>query len=210
MSTITTKTHTNTDTMLAEIGQHHADMQRDYAAMLDYRDTPGSWTQRQKGAYEERRNRYPQFFVLCGTLSEQITKAVAMLATMTPQRDRMRAAKATIEQMIKDAPDYREIVDSRASTAEWARQNGLSAALVTIDRGCEYFGGAPALPGPLRALLTDICPHCGDAKLKWFGPLEPLEEAIVEAERQLSLVPGSIAALREGMKTHLTVEPILS
>lgn len=204
MTTATRESTTpTTDALLADIQRTHAEIQKTLNAMLDPLDIPGSWTERQKGADRERRVRLAQHVTWANTLTEQLAKAAGTRAALTPGRDRLWAAQVTIEKQIADAPDYREIADARASTAEWARQNELAASLTAIKRGVEYFNGQPALPGPLRELLTDVCAHCGHAELKWPGPLGPLEEDVEKAEALIATGSASLASLVANVKPWL-------
>lgn len=200
-----TKTDPTPAELLARLQTTRAEMQQALDAMLDPRDTPGSWTQRQKDAYEECRHRLPQHIGLCSTLMEQLTKAVATRAARLPERDRLLAAKAAIEQMIKDAPDWRTVADNRARDAEYDRQRWLADSLTAIQHGVPYHAntGQPALPIPLRALLTDTCASCGHEMLKWQGPLGPLDEEIEKAEAVIATGPASLASLRASVTPYL-------
>ena len=206
MTTATKEPKTpTTDALLADIQKTRADIQRAYDAMLDPRDTPGSWTQRQKDTYEERRYRLPQHLSVCNTLTEQLTTAIATRARCVPARDRLLAAKAAIEQLITDAPDPERITDARAQQEEYNRQRWLAESLPAIQRGVGIWPntGQPMLPIPLRAELTETCRHCGHTELKWLGPLPGLEEEIAEADRVITLTPGRLAALRAEVQPYL-------
>ena len=50
----------------------------------------------------------------------------------------------------------------------------------TLKTGCEYFGGVPALPAPLREALTSVCPTCSHETLYWRGSIPALEAEIAE------------------------------
>jgi hypothetical protein len=201
--TTATKTPT-TDALLAEIGALHTEIRQTTDALPNMLDLP-PMTERQRNTEIERRYRLPQHLMVCSTLAEQITKAIATRAVRLPQRDRLLAAKAAIEQQIKDAPDWRDVADSRARDAEYNRQRWLADSLPAIQRGVGIYPntGQPALPGPLREALTDVCPHCGEAKLKWNGPLPELEEAIAEAEKVIAAGPASLASIRASVAPWL-------
>lgn len=202
-ATMETKTPT-TDAVLADIQKVRAEAQRAFAAMLDFKDTPGQWTARQKETYEERRVRLPQHIVLLASLAERLTKAVATRDALTLKRDRLRAAKAAIEQLIKDAPDAERIADARERLTEENRQRWLADSLTALQRGVgTHPNGAPMLPIPLRALLTDTCASCGHAELTWTGPLPGLEDEIAKAEQAIAAGPSSLASLRASIKPHL-------
>jgi hypothetical protein len=188
---------TTTDTLQAEIRKTIAEWQRTIAALPDLLDLPGSLSDRQKGVERERRVRLQQHLTSLTDVSEQLTAAATTRATVTPQRDRLRAARSTIEKQIEDAPD------------QWERQEELRASLTAIDRGVGYFNARPALPAPLRALLTDTCTSCGHSELSWSGPLPDLEDKVAEAERQIALAPGSLASLRQSIQPWLG-EPVTS
>jgi hypothetical protein len=192
----------NTDELLIEIRKTHVELQAAFAALPSMLDLPGNLTERQRGVEIDRRARLPQYIVSCGSLIEQLTKAVATLVTRTPQRDRLRAAKAAIEKQIAEAVDWRTLT-GRARDQEWARQNVLTSSLTAIERGVEYFGGQPALPAALRSLLTDTCGQCGHTTLAWSGPLPDLEQEIAKAESTLALIPSSLASLRSSVAPYL-------
>jgi hypothetical protein len=56
--------------------------------------------------------------------------------------------------------------DARERNQEWGRQELLKESLKKLHTGVEYFNGAPALPNPLRVLLTDTCATCGHTTLR--------------------------------------------
>jgi len=123
-------------------------------------------------------------------------------------RDRLLAAKATIEEQTAAAPDHRLIADSHLRDKEWGRQEALAASLRAIQDGVEYLNGAPCLPGPLRALLTDTCPHCGDVKLSWQGPLPAVEKKIAESAGRIAEQQAQLASLMQTAEALLAAEPI--
>lgn len=189
--------------LLSEVHQERAAIEKALAAMLDPLDIPGSWTERQRLAEAERRVRLPQHVTALNTLAGQVTKAFATRDALRPQADRLIAAGTTIEQLIADAPDVNGIADRREQTHQWARQNMLRASLTAIERGVEYFNGHPALPDPLRELLTDTCATCGHAEVLWPGPLGLLEEKIEKAEQVIASAAGTLASIRESAKQWL-------
>ncbi len=84
----------------------------------------------------------------------------------------------------------------------------MAASLTAIKRGVEYFQGQPALPHPLRELLTDTCSACGHAELQWPGALPELEGEIEKAEALIATGPASLASLRTNVKPWLAaVQP---
>jgi hypothetical protein len=90
--------------------------------------------------------------------------------------------------------------DSRERGTQWVYQPSLLASKTALHHGVEYFNGQPALPMPLRELLTDTCAHCGHAMLHWIRSIDALERevasldsTIVERQRNLD---SHMAALR--------------
>jgi hypothetical protein len=193
----------DTDALLADISKTLKEWRRVAAALPDLLDLPGSLTERQKGHERERRLRLQQHLSALTGVAEQVTAAVATRAKALPVRDRMRTVEAAIEEQLDAAVDYRTIADRRERDREWERQEALRASLTAIDRGVEYFNARPALPAPLRALLTDTCAHCGHSELTWDGALPDLEAKVAEAERQIALAPGSLASLRQSVAPWL-------
>lgn len=189
------------DKLLTEFRQIQTEMDFALANMLDSRDVPGAWTERQKDAYEFTRRQLRLHSNANRTLIAQLDTAVRTRATVLPKVERLLAAKVRIETLIAEAPDYQTIVDDRASKAEWARQNGLTASLAAIQRGVEYFNGQPALPQPLRELLTEICPHAdcphgGAEKIQWPGALSLLQEELDRADAVIATAPQKLALLK--------------
>ena len=122
--TATTEIVTN-DALRVDIQQTRAEMQHVFETLLDPLDLPGSWTERQRRADQDRRVKLLQHIGWADTLLGQLDKAVASLLARVAERDRLRAAQATIAQQLKDAPQWQTIADHRARDTEWARQNGL-------------------------------------------------------------------------------------
>lgn len=202
--TATTLDTISTDTLLADIAALRNESQSTLAAMLDPLDLPGSMTEREKQHDRERRVRLQQHISWCNKVAEQLAKAATTCATLTPARDRLLSARATIAQQFEEAPDHRTIVDARAQRHEWERQNALAASLTAIARGVEYFNGHPALPTPLRELLTDVCPHCNHGELLWLGPLSELEGKIAKAKAVIAAAPNTLASIRASVAPWLT------
>ena len=191
------------DALLAEIRQTHHDLQRAFAALPDMMDLPGTLTERQKGVEHQRRVRLPQNIAHAARLADQLAKAISTITTLTPHRDRLLAAQQAIEQMHDSAPDVNTIADRREQTAEWTQQNGLRASLTAIEHGCEWFNGVPALPEPLRGLLTDTCSACGHVTYAWTGPLPDLEQKIADAEATIAGMPHALTSLRASAEAWL-------
>lgn len=174
---MTTKKHSPEDVRAA--------LQKARAEMLDPMDLPRTWTSRQVNEHEERAR-------LLALHDHGIAHQMSMLADASRRRsslqadlDRLRAAEKTIDQQIAAAADWRTIVDPRARDAEWARQQTLPAAKRALHSGVEYFNGHPALPEPLRGLLTDTCASCGHAEVLWPGPISLLEAEIASLTTQI-------------------------
>ena len=190
--------------LLSDIASARAEIQKAIAALLDPLDVPGSWTERMKMHDRDRRVRLPQHVALLNNLQEKLSKAIAVRDSLTPQRDRMLAVQATIKQLLEDAPDHNLIVDRRESTHAWAQQNALRASIRAIEQGVESFAGQPALPVPLRELLSDTCASCGHVTVMWSAPLPTLEEKVDKAEQVIASAPASLASIRKSVAPWLT------
>ena len=70
------------------------------------------------------------------------------------------------------------------------------ASKTALHRGVEFFNEQPALPVPLRELLTDTCATCGHAALHWLDTIDTLEQRIMELDQQ-------IAAHQQKLDVHL-------
>lgn len=197
---MTTDTTINADTVLA-------DLQKTRAVMLDPMDMPGDWTPRQRAAYETRRATLDANIIGMRNTSALLVDPTARRDTLARDRDRLRVVQAAIEQQIKEAPDSRLIVDAREREKEWARQQALSASLTALQRGVEYFNGHPAIPSPLRALLTDTCATCGHASFEWPGPLSFLDQEIATLDKTLSELQGRLESCLKSAAT-LLAEPV--
>lgn len=189
-----------TDAMLADLQQTCEALQQAHDAMIDPLDAPRTWTQRQLNAYEAHRAQLLQYVNACNNFVWPLDKPRAQLVVCVPARDRLRPVKAQIEQQIADAPDWRTVADPSERDREADRQRGLGDSLVAIERGVGYHAntGEPALPGPLRKLLTPpACVTCGHVpRVAWVGPLPELEAAIAQAEK-------TIAEVHEGIRGHI-------
>ena len=161
-----------------------ADLRTRLAAMIDPLDIPRSWTQRQLNVYEERRQRLGH--VLNGLRNATVSSTDHLVAT----RDQMLGYKATLEQMILDAPDlnarqYNSNVE-RMRDKEWERQQGLAHSLKALQDGVKMWpNGNPAIPQPLADWMKTTCPHCHHTPpIVWPGSIPDIEADIALVEKR--------------------------
>jgi hypothetical protein len=121
-------------------------------------------------------------------LIERLEQPTAQRIVVQANLDRLRAVEPTIEKLIKDAGDWREVADARERDRAWEHQNAVAASKIALHRGVEYFGGKPALPGPLRELLTPPpCASCGRShEAFWPGPISALEAELKALDKQIA------------------------
>ncbi len=180
------------------------DLQRARATRTDELNLPRTMTQRQVNEYLTHTQSIDQhLFGIRGTL-DALTKPTTKLAVLQPERTRLVAAKANIEKQISDAPPVRTITEARPRDAAWAHQNALIASLTAVRDGVEYLNGHPALPTPLRELLTDTCAQCGHSEVAWPGPLSALDADIAEAEKRIAELQNSLKTLMSGAAALLS------
>lgn len=162
-----------------------ADLQRARAARKDELDLPRTLTERQVCDYVAHTAALDNH--LRGIRSELdfIAGREAKRAPLQASLDRLKSAEATIAKQIEDAADWRTVTDARERDKEWARQQAFRASITALTRGVEFFNGEPALPMPLRELLTDTCTTCGHAELQWAGPINALEQEILALTKQI-------------------------
>jgi hypothetical protein len=181
-------------------------LQGQLTSMLNPRDTPRSWGERQTEAYEQRRRS------LTSTIRALLDPTIGVSSTdaLEDQRDRLLALRAPIEQLIAEAPSLDTTGwDPRAYRREAERQKGLVTALELLQHGgVSYWpNGNPMLPAPLADLLRKTCPTCQHTTLEWPGCLDDVEAAIAATEKKArverqqldSLLRGAAALLAEPM-----------
>jgi hypothetical protein len=174
---------------------------RELAATTDPLDAKSD---REKLALVKHRTEIEVHIQVGPGVAERLEQPTAKRAVVQADLDRLRAVEPLIDKLIDDAPDHRTIADDRASKAAWERSNALAAAKTALHRGVEWFNGRPALPGPLRELLTPPpCAACHRPhEVFWPGPIAALEseiaaldKAIAEAQMWLDVHLGSARAL---------------
>ena len=162
-----------------------AALARELAATKDPLDAT---TDRERQTLTARRHALAQHVAIGPGLVERLATPTAKRIVVQAAIDRLRPAEAAIDKLIEDAPDYRTIADGRASSAEWVRQTGVIASKTALHRGVEYFNGKPALPSPLRELLTP--PPCAACQrphdVFWPGPIPELEAEITALDKQIA------------------------
>lgn len=165
------------------------------ATLPERADLPGVLSDTEKDTHAERRRQMLLLVNVWPMATGELDGAQAKRAVLVDARDRLLGVKATITTRLDAAPDYRQIADERARDAQWISTTGLRASLTTLERGAEYFAGVPALPAPLRALLTpEPCETCKRPhETFWPGPSLPdLDRLIAEQDDLIARASAQI------------------
>ena len=196
-STIATKTETP-DELLAALRQS-------LDKMLDPLDVPGTWTQRQKDAHEVRRRETENVIHQIASHRDLLVKPTARRDAAEQALATLRDAKKAIEQQIEAAGDWRTVPEAKARDAAWERIQALTASLVALQEGVGLALGQPALPTPLRALLTPApCESCGRPHdVFWPGSIPSLEAEITEQSTKINEHEQQLARLVEDARALL-------
>lgn len=192
-----------TDDVVAGLAALSTEVQTAIDGMVHDIDMPGIWTERQKGVYRSTRTVLYQHLSHCGVVIATIQKASADLTWLRPARDRLPPVLREIEKQIAEMPDVNRIADFHEQKREWERQVGLASSfkVLTGRMGVNYFGGLPALPSPLKELMSEFCtfagcPHGRTPYIHWSGALPALDEKIAEAEKAIADNIGQLPPLR--------------
>ncbi|HUZ81441.1 MAG TPA: hypothetical protein VMU73_04285 [Gaiellaceae bacterium] len=195
-----------------------AEVQQARAKRLDPLDIPRTLTQRQVNAYVTVTARFGANITDLGSTLARLEAATARRAAMLPARERLQKAEATLLSQLATAAKWRELPPGPAQDNAYNQCEALKAAILVLRRGGVTRDGehVNGLPGPLAALLTDRCVHCGHAVVFWPGPLDSLDEEIKELEKAIAadttrlthyLIPDARALLTLAAETTTAATP---
>ena len=112
-----------------------------------------------------------------------ISKIAAREIPLKAALDKAIKAEPILIEQLRIAPNWRDIQDRQDRDKAFGHSEALANSLKILRQGCnEYWNGHPALPGPLREVLTDRCTSCGHEELLWAGSIKQLEDQIAKLQ----------------------------